>query len=208
MKVISNLPPAKYQIIKKENSCNVIFCSNIKPLTKINGQTGDYQSLWEYDQYTIETPYSANLQAQIEAYYDDWLNKAKNEDLKLESEKIRSYRDNLLSEADTLYCNVENWELMDKDTRLAWQDYKQALRGLTQQAGFPYTISWPKKPLLDVDRSKPTEVEVLRAENDILGQTAAQLQLDNMALNSTVDTLGATVAQLQLENIAAKGGTS
>jgi len=51
-------------------------------------------------------------------------------------------------------------------------------------------------------------LQELQAENDILGQTAAQLQLDNMQLNSTVDTLGATVAQLQLENIAAKGGTS
>ena len=46
------------------------------------------------------------------------------------------------------------------------------------------------------------------SELDILGQTAAQLQLDNMSLNATVDTLGATVAKLQLENIAAKGGAS
>ncbi|TQI66276.1 M3 family oligoendopeptidase [Clostridium sp. KNHs216] len=52
------------------------------------------------------------------------------------------------------------------------------------------------------------KINELQAENDILGQTAAQLQLDNMQLNSTVDTLGATVAQLQLENIAAKGGAS
>jgi len=33
-------------------------------------------------------------------------------------------------------------------------------------------------------------LQELQAENDIIGQTAAQLQLDNMALNSTVGHAG------------------
>jgi len=51
-------------------------------------------------------------------------------------------------------------------------------------------------------------LQELQAENDILGQTAAQLQLGNMQLNSTVDTLGAMAAQSQLDIIALKGGAS
>lgn len=209
MKIISiKMPSSPFDITNNDDGYSVIFYKNVKELKDIDGMTGNEITMWEYDTYTLPVINSSNLYASIESNLDEWLQKAKDYEFDIESAKIRAYRDKLLNDCDTVYCNAANWELMDKDARLAWQDYKQALRGLTQQAGFPYTISWPKKPLLDVDRSKPTEVEVLRAENDILGQTAAQLQLDNMQLNSAVDTLGATVAQLQLENIAAKGGAS
>ena len=30
--------------------------------------------------------------------------------------------------------------------RAAWQDYRQALRDIPQQAGFPADITWPTKP--------------------------------------------------------------
>jgi len=69
-------------------------------------------------------------------------------------------------------------------------------------------ITWlnPAKP-------KPVPVLIqhiqdLRAENDVLGQTAAQVALDNMQLNSMVDTLGAALAQAQLDIISLKGGVA
>jgi hypothetical protein len=30
--------------------------------------------------------------------------------------------------------------------QVAWQDYRQALRDIPQQAGFPTDITWPTKP--------------------------------------------------------------
>ncbi|MGX8711626.1 MAG: hypothetical protein ACQGTM_15445 [bacterium] len=58
------------------------------------------------------------------------------------------------------------------------------------------------------DQAAAEESAQQPSELDILGQTAAQLQLDNMQLNSTVDTLGAMAAQSQLDIMALKGGAS
>ena len=56
-------------------------------------------------------------------------------------EKIRSKRNNLLVDSD--------WtQLLDvpEQTRLKWQSYRQALRDITLQDGFPENIIWPTKP--------------------------------------------------------------
>lgn len=52
----------------------------------------------------------------------------------------RAYRNQLLTDSD--------WtQLSDSpaDT-LAWATYRQALRDVTAQAGFPWDIAWPEKP--------------------------------------------------------------
>lgn len=69
-------------------------------------------------------------------------------------------------------------------------------------------ITWINPPV-----PKPAEILIqhikdLQAENDVLGQTTAQLQLDNMQLNSTIDTLGAALAEAQLDIINLKGGAA
>jgi hypothetical protein len=54
---------------------------------------------------------------------------------------IRSQRDNLLLQSD--------WtQLPDvpQSTRDAWASYRQALRDVTLQAGFPQTVTWPVAP--------------------------------------------------------------
>ena len=52
----------------------------------------------------------------------------------------RAYRNTLLSECD--------WtQLPDsKVNQQAWANYRQALRDVTAQAGFPWEIEWPTKP--------------------------------------------------------------
>jgi hypothetical protein len=71
-----------------------------------------------------------------------------------------------------------------------------------------HNIAWLNPP-----KPKPVPVLIqhmqdLKNENDVLGQTAAQLALDNMQLNSTVDTLRAMVAQSQLDIMVLKGGAA
>lgn len=53
---------------------------------------------------------------------------------------IRNKRNMLLSDCD--------WtQLADASVdSLAWANYRQALRDIPQQAGFPYSITWPPKP--------------------------------------------------------------
>mgnify|MGYP003655210481 CR=1 FL=1 len=52
---------------------------------------------------------------------------------------IRGKRDRLLAETDV-------WALSDRTMSDAQTAYRQALRDITDQAGFPTDITWPTKP--------------------------------------------------------------
>ena len=53
---------------------------------------------------------------------------------------VRAKRDNLLSTSD--------WTQVDDSPvdKSAWPTYRQALRDVPAQSGFPNTITWPNKP--------------------------------------------------------------
>lgn len=55
------------------------------------------------------------------------------------SEEIRSERNILLAETDW-------WAVSDRTMTQAETDYRQALRDIPQQDGFPVDITWPTKP--------------------------------------------------------------
>lgn len=65
-------------------------------------------------------------------YYDD-----------LAAKRIRAKRNQLLTECD--WVVVYQTE-KDQPVPKPWQDYRQALRDLPQQSGFPGDINWPVKP--------------------------------------------------------------
>lgn len=52
---------------------------------------------------------------------------------------IRNKRDKLLAETDWM-------ALSDVTMSTEMQSYRQALRDITGQAGFPYSVTWPTKP--------------------------------------------------------------
>ena len=54
---------------------------------------------------------------------------------------IRSERDNLLAQTDW----TQGKDISDAVSSV-WATYRQALRDIPQQAGFPTTITWPVKP--------------------------------------------------------------
>jgi hypothetical protein len=56
------------------------------------------------------------------------------------AKNVRTYRDKLLSESD--WTQVDDAPI-NKST---WATYRQALRDITSQAGFPHNIVWPTKP--------------------------------------------------------------
>ena len=53
--------------------------------------------------------------------------------------KLREERDRLLAETDYL-------ALSDNTMSAAMTTYRQALRDITDQAGFPASVTWPTKP--------------------------------------------------------------
>ena len=55
------------------------------------------------------------------------------------SESVRSERNILLSETDYL-------ALTDNTLSSTMSEYRQALRDITSQSGFPTNVTWPTKP--------------------------------------------------------------
>jgi len=54
-------------------------------------------------------------------------------------EQIRSQRDRLIAETDW-------WATSDRTMTAEQTAYRQALRDITDQSGFPTDITWPTKP--------------------------------------------------------------
>jgi len=52
---------------------------------------------------------------------------------------VRNQRNRLLQDTDWM-------ALSDNTMSPAWASYRQALRDITEQAGFPYSVVWPTKP--------------------------------------------------------------
>jgi len=55
------------------------------------------------------------------------------------AKEVREQRAKLIAETDWM-------ALSDNTLSPAWASYRQALRDITEQAGFPYDVTWPTKP--------------------------------------------------------------
>jgi len=60
-----------------------------------------------------------------------------------QAKSVRTSRDNKLKETDWIV--IKNLEL-NANIPGAWEVYRQALRDIPAQAGFPWTITWPTQP--------------------------------------------------------------
>lgn len=56
---------------------------------------------------------------------------------------VRAYRGQLLAETD--WVVAKSYEAGEPVPE-AWVSYRQALRDITEQAGFPHEVTWPTKP--------------------------------------------------------------
>jgi len=140
------MPEKAFQVLRDGNSCTVEFFDNVKSSPAIDGMTGQSVPSWDYEKYDFKTDYKPGLAAEIEADYTTWLQKAKDAEQTAEADKVRNYRDGLLNQCDLQYCNSEKWAAMTEDKQKEWTAYKQALRDVPIQSGFPYSINWPTMP--------------------------------------------------------------
>lgn len=63
---------------------------------------------------------------------------------------IRSRRDGRLEETDYIVVRAQEDIFRgnpNASPTQGWLDYRQALRDITEQAGFPYSVTWPVKPV-------------------------------------------------------------
>ena len=116
--------------------------------------------------YEINPYYRSNLQEDLETNYQIWLDFAKQEEFNKLAQEIRAKRDELLAETDKemvldrLKLNMpedismtnivqgikEFFTSLKEIFNSEWAKYRQSLRDIPQQPGFPYDVVWPEKP--------------------------------------------------------------
>lgn len=62
-----------------------------------------------------------------------------------ESGNVREQRNILLSQSD-IKMLYDNWSSMSSTLQDEWVSYRQELRDITLQDGFPFDVVWPVKP--------------------------------------------------------------
>ena len=79
------------------------------------------------------------------------------EDIPMNDEEARAQRDKLL--ADTDWTQVLDAPI-DAETREAYRAYRQALRDIPEQDGFPEAITWPELPAVTKADPDPVDTAV------------------------------------------------
>lgn len=163
-KVYCSYYPAPYEIdkIDKQNS-NIRFYTNITRVDELD-PCAEYMNATSYssDVYVLKVQNRDNLNEYVQDNYDYLLSLAKDKDANEKAKEVRKLRNSLLQESDKQV-------LLDKiglvapsgDTFAAWKPflnelvsalsgdwavYRQALRDVSTQKGFPYDVVWPTKP--------------------------------------------------------------
>lgn len=139
----------------------VRFRSNIEEVAREDGEPE-----FICDEYKLILPNRPLLAENIRNRFDDYIRLAKTDDIAKEAANIRATRNRLLQESDAQVA-VDRLNLFIPESITAtsmlsavkavftalreattgpWAIYRQALRDIPQQPGFPYEVEFPKKP--------------------------------------------------------------
>lgn len=158
--------PPLFDVSVSDNMATIRFAVNVTE--KVIEATADeeQQTVYEYDSYTMTVRNRADLEKDISNNYDEWLKKAKQIERDELAAEVRAKRDALLADTDKDFVldriNLNIPEKVTASTMLnAVKDifavlgsvcsgemakYRQALRDIPEQEGFPYNVKFPRKP--------------------------------------------------------------
>jgi len=133
--------PFEYEIVGKEVYLH--FFENVTTSNEVNEDNNPVIG-WEFDRYTIKRPFDSGLIQRIEGNIVDWLETARQEEISNKATSVRSHRNKLLTDTDwTQLVDAPD----DSNIRTAYRTYRQALRDIPQQPGFPYEVEYPELEL-------------------------------------------------------------
>lgn len=166
MQIESTIKPNKFEINEVENGkCTVLFFDNIVEKEESQLDSEEKTTKYVYDMYKISTNHRENLSEEIEKNYEKWLKFAKEKEYSDLAEEVRAKRNELLAETDKEMCidrlglkfptdlsmtNIINslkqfFEGFADVFNGSIAKYRQELRDITKQEGFPYNVVWPTK---------------------------------------------------------------
>ncbi len=125
----------------KNGRCTILFFDNIEEVQEV-GEEQEVSTTYKYDQYNMENvPYRDSLSDEIHNNLQDWLEKAKEQDKEIVADKLKEKRDADLYATD--WTQIPNSPLSPEVVQ-KYALYRQALRDVPQQEGFPYDVEYPK----------------------------------------------------------------
>ncbi len=168
MRVESRERPANSFILdnKKGNLIEVTFFDDIKSEMRKEQDSDNEVEVFTYKVYKITTTFRDDLEEHIQNNLNDWLESLKEQEKNSLASEIREKRNKLLEESDKYMIldrltmnfpqeisltNVVSvlkdfFKTLSNIKNGSWAKYRQELRDLPNQKGFPYDVKFPDKP--------------------------------------------------------------
>ena len=131
-------------------------------------------TIYNYDEYLLIVTDRDGLEKIVQDNMEVWLAYAKQQETDNQAQAVRDKRDKLL--ADTDWTQTDDAPLSSEDKESV-RKYRQALRDITAQSGFPQKIVWPEKPQVANVGSRSDRLD-LTAQVTALQAQIAQMQLN------------------------------
>lgn len=158
--------PPLFDVNVSGDDAIIRFSMNVTEKSINESEYDEQQTVFEYDSYSLTVKNRPDLEKDINNNYDDWLKKAKQIEYDKLAAEVRAKRDSLLVDTDKDFVldriNLNIPEKVTASTMLnAVEDvfgvlssvcsgemakYRQALRDVPEQEGFPYNVKFPTKP--------------------------------------------------------------
>lgn len=176
MKVKSGTMPSPYDVSISDGNAIIRFAENViekqntpqprKRQNQADAPDEEITTYYEYDCYTLVVPNRVGLIDDLNSNLAEWIAKAKQNTAVALANEIRAKRDELLAETDKeMAFDRLDIHIPDKITATTLLSvvkafigsiggilngdmarYRQALRDIPQQEGFPYNVKFPIKP--------------------------------------------------------------
>lgn len=131
------MPNSPYEIEIDGEYANVLFFKNVETLPSEPDESQRYQ----YDLYRIDgLKNRPSLIDAIERDVEGWISIAKETEYKKLADAVRFQRNLLLSETD--WTQTADAPLDESEIE-RYRTYRQELRDIPEQPGFPYEVEWP-----------------------------------------------------------------
>ena len=113
-----------------------------------------------YDEYLLSMQDRAGLEKIVTDNLPVWLAYAKAQEAEQLAANARTQRDKLLSDTD--WTQTDDAPLSSEDKESV-RKYRQCLRDITAQSGFPQEVKWPQKPQITKVGNKSDRLDLADA---------------------------------------------
>lgn len=138
MKTENTVEPENFKIENIINGkCDIVINTDIEII-----EDDENNKKYLYDTFRINIDYEKDLKEKLEdeEYYNSLLELAKEEYGQKLADEIRKMRDELLQETDKFL--LEDFPISEEQKE-KYKIYRNALRKIPEQSGFPDNVSWP-----------------------------------------------------------------